>query len=163
MRDPASVLLSYQATVQSQQIVLDFLQRTSKAQMFHGTVFHAEPYTQIQEMMGIAGEDLYDLFIVLLVATFEHVLFNHPNSPLEDELERQGKEGVKGALASFENKVSPKLYKAIVELCDYRDWVAHGKRWTPIPPKPATVEVVSRQLEDFLVQANLNLPSSTEL
>lgn len=162
MRDLDSVLQSYSAAQHCRQITSNLLQKTRKHTVFHGTVFFGAPLDDATNLIGITTMDLDDLFIVLLVATFEHILFYHSNSPLVDEIERRDTSGVTAAIAKFESKVSPQLYEAITQLCQYRNWVAHGKRWIPQPPQPAGLKIVHQQLTNFLDQAGLNIiPSST--
>ena len=163
MRDLDSVLQSYNAAHQCQQLASNLLQKTRNHTLFHGTVFFGESLEDVTNLIGTTITDLDDLFIVLLIATFEHILFNHPNSPLQSDLARQGISGVTAAIEHFENKVSPPLYEAITQLCHYRNWVAHGKRWEAQPPQPLAPKTVYQQLTDFLDQAGFNLVhSSTE-
>lgn len=162
MRDLDSVLQSYYAARHCQQITSNLFQKTRKHTVFHGTIFFGAPLDDATNLIGTTTTDLDDLFTVMLVATFEHVLFHHPNSPLVNDIEQQGASGVTSAIAHFESKVSSHLYEAITQLCQYRNWVAHGKRWIPQPPQPAGVKIVHQQLTNFLGQAGLTIiPSST--
>jgi hypothetical protein len=163
MRSLDSVLQSYSAARQCQQITSNLLRKTRNHTSFHGTVFFGESLDDATNLIGTSTTDLDDLFIVLLIATFEQILFKHSNPPLMNDLERHDMSGVTAAIAHFENQVSPPLYEAITQLCEYRHWVAHGKRWSPQPPQPAGPKTVHQQLTDFLVQAKLAIiPSSTD-
>ena len=164
MRALDSVLQNYKAVLHSKQIASTVLNKSRKAVMFHGTVFHGESFDSVERLMTTTNSDLDDLFTLLLIATFEDILFNHPNSPLGDDLVRENVTGVTTAVKHFEDKVSQKQYLAITQLCRYRDWVAHGKRWSPPPPQPAGPDIVCQQLMDFLSQAGLQpIPSALDL
>ena len=97
-----------------------------------------------------------DLTIMSLVSVFERIIFNHPKSPLRSKSVNQ-KANVKDAVKHFQKKVSSREYEDTERLCDYRDWVAHGKRWDkPVPADPVSAH---HQLVEFLNQAGLRRES----
>ncbi|MDQ6735929.1 MAG: hypothetical protein M3Z35_17750 [Nitrospirota bacterium] len=157
-----SVLMSYKAALQSQQIVLSLVEKSSNRRMFHNTLFFAQSPDGVRSLMVATNADLDNVFIVLLVSTFEHILFNHPNSPVS---ESQRERGLAAAITSFKSKVSPRIYEAADELRRYRDWVAHGKRWQSDPDHPlaypAGPEIVCSQLTEFLSQSSLKPVTSS--
>jgi hypothetical protein len=113
----------------------------------------------VKELMGTTNADTEDLFILLLVSTFEHIIFNHPNSPLDDVLSRKGVSDLITAIPHFKDRVSSQTYDAVVRLCRYRNWIAHGRRWQATSDEPLSrsvdPEVAHAKLVEFLTQADL--------
>jgi hypothetical protein len=114
-----------------------------------------QPPNEANRLLAQAKAELNDWAILGLVSTFERILFTHARSPLRNKPDRKRKEGLHGAIKLFEKRVASVVYKDVDRLCDYRDWVVHGKRWE----KPAPADPVSayQRLMDFLIQAGLEM------
>ena len=112
-----------------------------------------QPPDETNRLLAQAKTELDDWAIIGLVSTFEHILFTHERSPLRNKSDRKRKEGLHNAIKLFEKRVAPVVYKDVDRLCDYRDWVVHGKRWE----KPAHADPINthQRLMHFLIQAGL--------
>ena len=153
MKDLDGARDAYIASVQCLAIVSELLTRSRKGTTFHGTIFASQPLDDAKRLVANAQAEIEDLAIVSLVSIFERVLFAHPKSPLRSKAVRQGTPGLSNALVHFKSRVVARVFEDAERLCEYRDWVAHGKRWI----RPAGVDPVSAHacLKEFLVQAGL--------
>lgn len=139
------VLDWYTFLLDSQKITSQLLLKSTKGGAFRGTIFFNRQLDEVQESFQAVQRELSDLIIVSLVAHFEERLASHV-----------GEEFTKLRLAvdKFETRVSPATFYDVQRLCDYRDWVSHGKRWTP--PTHADPELAHMRLSQFLKQSGVN-------
>lgn len=145
---------AYLTLVGCHTVTGELLRKSSKGSTFHGTVFQNQPLDETKRLLVEAKAELDDWAIVALLSVFEHILFDHPKSPLRNETAREGTRGLDKAVDHFKPLVSPRVFKDVKRLCQYRHWVAHGKRWEE---KPASADPISSHqgLVDFLTQAGL--------
>jgi hypothetical protein len=144
---------AYLTLVDCHTVTAELLRKSSKGSTFHRTVFLNQPLDETKRLMGQARRELDDWAIVSLVSIFERILFKHDRSPLSSKTPRERAEGLHNAIKQFKKRVSPRAYEDVERLCQYRDWVAHGRRWE----KPVHADPVSayQRLVDFLTQAGL--------
>jgi hypothetical protein len=148
-----AVLTAYHASIDCQGITSELLAKSRKGTMFHGTVFMNLQLDEARRQLNDAKLQLDDLTIVSLVSAFERIIFLNPASPVYSKPFRKGVTGLNDALKHFHSRVQKRVYDDAEQLCKYRDWVAHGKRWD----KPASADPVSahHQLIKFLSQSGL--------
>lgn len=123
--------------------------------MFHDTIFFGKSLDEAQTLLNASKEDLDNSTIVSLLAAFEHTVFLHRRSPVHSSQARNKENlgGLNEAIKRFKHQISPRTYRDTELLCEYRHWVAHGKRWE----KPSTADPANTHecLTDFLSQAEL--------
>lgn len=131
----------------------ELLGKSSKGTTFHGTVFQSRPLDETKRLLTQAKAELDDWAILSMVSTFERILFEHAKFPLRTKTLPEGTKKLNNAIKQFKKHVSLRTYEDVERLCNYRHWVAHGKRWG----KPAHADPVSthQRLVDFLIQAGL--------
>jgi hypothetical protein len=148
-----TILDAYLTLVDCHKVTAELLRKSSKGSTFHGTVFMGQPPDETARLLTQAKTELDDWAIVWLVSTFENILFNHEQSPLRSKPSRKGVQGMSAAIELFEKRVKPPVYKDVERLGDYRNLIAHGKRWgKPIPADPVSA---CQRLVEFLTQAGL--------
>lgn len=153
MKELDSARDAYLTSVDCLAIVSELLMKSRKGATFHGTIFASQLQESAKRLIADARAEIEDLAIVSLVSVFEKVLFSHPKSPLRGKAARQGTTGLSSSLVHFKSQVESRVYEDAERLWQYRNWVAHGKRYD----KPAGADPVSAHacLEEFLVQAGL--------
>lgn len=153
MTELGAIRDAYLTLVDCHTVTAELLRKSRKGITFHGTVFLNKPLDETKRLLAQAKAELDDWAIVSMVSLFERILFKHDRSPLRSKTLREGTEGLHNAIKQFKQRVLSGAYEDVERLCQYRDWVAHGKRWE----KPAHADPVSayQRLEDFLSQAGL--------
>ncbi|MBI4000815.1 MAG: hypothetical protein HY348_03420 [Nitrospira defluvii] len=154
MTELGTVLEAYLTLVDCHTVTVELLRKYSKGPTFHGTVFMGQPPDKTKRLLAQAKTELDDWAIVGLVSIFEHILFNHEQSPLRRKSLRKGAQGFNAAIKPFEKRIPHRTYEDVTRLGDYRHWVAHGKRWGERPPHADPVSA-HQQLVNFLTQAGL--------
>ncbi len=129
--------------------------KSTKGANFHETVFFGQVPDEAKRRLATAKSDLDDWAIVALLSVFERILFEHPQSPLLNKAAREGARGIDKAIEHFKPRVSSPVFEDVKRLGQYRNWVAHGKRWKE---RPASADPISsyQRLVDFLSQAGLD-------
>lgn len=138
------VLDWYRFLRDSNTITSDLLKKSTKGGSFRGTVFLNRQLDEVKATLQDAQRELSDLAIVSLVAEFEKQLAAH----LGEHFTK-----LHAAVSELEPTVSPAVFDDVQKLCDYRDWVSHGRRWTP--PAYADPELAYTRLSEFLRQSRI--------
>ena len=139
MNSLQKVLNWYISLTDSQKITSQLLLKSTKGGVFRGTVFLNRQLDEVQQTLQAAQRELSDLIIVSLVAHFEERLASHLG---------EGFTNLRVAVDRFKTQVHPATFEDVQRLCDYRHWVAHGKRWPP--PAHADPELAHMRLSEFL-------------
>lgn len=153
------ILLTYHVLNDSRQILLNFLKNkySLKGIAYQKAVVLSdinkeEKTEEAKTLLENAETELIDQTIVSLVSEFENIIFNHPKSLLREESGGRPR-GIEKAILHFESAVPEKIFEHTSRLCEYRNWVAHGKRWEkpnfPQPNPPTAYQVLC----DFLSKA----------
>ena len=144
---------AYLTLVDCQTVTAELLRKSSKGPTFHGTVFLNQPLGEAKRLLAKAKTELDDWAIVSLISMFERILLVHDRPSLRSKTLREETKGFPNAIKQFSKRVATRTYADVERLCEYRHWVAHGKRWG----KPAYADPVSayQRLVDFLIQAGL--------
>ena len=144
---------AYLTLVDCHTVTAELLRKSSKGSTFHRTVFLNQPLDETKRLLAQAKTELDDLAIVSLVSMFERILLKHDRTPLGSKTLREETKRLPHAIKQFGKRVDTRTYDDVERLCQYRNWVAHGKRWG----KPAYADPVSayQRLVDFLIQAGL--------
>ena len=153
MTELDAVLDAYLTLVDCHTVTAELLRKSSKGSTFHGTVFLNQPLDETKRLLAQARTELDDWAIVSLVSMFERILLKHDRTPLGSKTLREETKRLLHAIEQFGKRVDTRTYDDVERLCQYRHWVAHGKRWE----KPAYADPVStyQRLVDFLIQAGL--------
>lgn len=124
--------------------------------MFHNTIFFFnKSLDEAKNLLNLSKEEIADATVISLISAFEHTVFLYAKQSIEGKA--HGQESIGGGLNEvikrFKPAISPRTYEDTELLCQYRHWVAHGKRWD----KPTTADPVNTHkcLTDFLTQADL--------
>ena len=144
---------AYLTLVDCQTVTAELLRKSSKGSTFHGTVFLNQPLGEAKRLLARAKTELDDWAIVSLISMFERILLVHDRPSLRSKTLREETKRLPHAIKQFGKHVDTRTYDDVERLCQYRHWVAHGKRWE----KPAYADPVStyQRLVDFLIQAGL--------
>lgn len=145
MNSLQKVLDWYISLTDSQKITSQLLLKSTKGGVFRGTVFLNRQLDEVQQTLQAAQRELSDLIVVSLVAHFEERLASHLG---------EGFIKLQGAVDQFKPKVHPATFEDAQRLCDYRHWVAHGKRWPP--PAQADPTLAHMCLSEFLKQSGID-------
>ena len=152
------VLRSYHILNDSRQVLLNFLinKFSIKGVAFQETVFFSDLNTEektkvVRQLLENARPELIDQTIVSFVSEFENIIFNHPKSLLREESGGRPR-GIKKAIQFLKSNLPQKTFDDTFQLCNYRDWIAHGKRWEQPIPQPNPPEAY-QALCDFLNEA----------
>ena len=144
---------TYLTLVNCHTVTAELLRKSSKGPTFHGTVFQNKSLNEAKRLLAQARTELDDWAILSLVSMFERILLKHDRTPLGSKTLREETKRLPHAIKQFGKHVDTRTYDDVERLCQYRHWVAHGKRWG----KPAHADPVSayQRLVDFLIQAGL--------
>lgn len=153
MTNLTEALENYRASLSCQEIVDDLLNKSRKGTVFHNTICFNKSLDQARALLVQAKTEIADFSVVSLISVFERIVFNHPESPLRSKVHRKRSSGLNDAILHFKTQVSPRVYDDVNRLCEYRDWVAHGRRWE----KPCEADPVNTYqcLIQFLEQAGI--------
>ena len=144
---------AYLTLVDCHTVTAELLRKSSKGSTFHGTGFFNQPLGEAKRLLARAKTELDDWAIVSLISMFERILLVHDRPSLRSKTLREETKGFPNAIKQFSKRVATRTYADVERLCEYRHWVAHGKRWG----KPGYADPVSayQRLVDFLIQAGL--------
>lgn len=134
-------------------IISSLLPKSFKNTSYSETVFLNKTPEEAKVMIQQARIELVDLTIVSLISAFENIIFNHDKSLFKKGTGQEKEKNIRSAIAHFQSEVPQKVFEDTLRLCDYRDWVAHGKRWDNpenVQTDPATAYQV---LAKFLTKA----------
>lgn len=143
----------YLTLVDCHTVTADLLRKSSKGSTFRRTVFQNQPLDEAKRLLAQAKTELDDWAIVSLVSIFERILLEHDRPPLRSKTLREETKGLPNAIKQFRKLVATRTYDDVERLREYRNWVAHGKRWgNPVHADPVSAY---QRLVDFLIQAGL--------
>jgi hypothetical protein len=144
-------------------------QRIPKA-IIRKHVFHNEPESSCLESIEKARNELEDLVVLSLVATFERTLrefvMERPRGilgggPIDDAIHSEIMKDIEywnlpeRLIGVFQEHIESTHRGLVKQIIGYRNWVAHGKK-TEIPPSGSiSPEKAFKHLSDFLVKAKL--------
>jgi hypothetical protein len=146
--DLDAILNTHHTSLDCLDIVGNLLVRSSKGAIFHNTIFFNKSLDQAHDLLRSSKEELADSAIVSLLSTFERIVFSHLGSTRKTQ-----NQGLNEVIKHFKKRVSIRTYHDTELLCEYRHWVAHGKRW----PQPSAADPANTHkcLTDLLKQAGV--------
>lgn len=135
------------------------------------SAFYDQPHEHVDSRLTFAGENIDNLVVLHIVATFERLLRDRVASVIESSDLR--KDGFKAnirrqciadsefwqyadRLIDLFDSVSNNLRMQAKQLVRFRDWVAHGRRLVePEPPSNCTPVFAYQTVKQFLLEAQL--------
>lgn len=161
-RDSLRLALHIAASVPSSALSTDIIPRKS--------IFQSAPSDEVKQKLQKAQQELDDLTIVALWASFEQQVLDHIEQVVHRTLKQKRKDRLqqrvlqaclknsrywhfKEVLDLYKAIIDPQLVGNVKQVLQYRNWVAHG-RTSPMPPNIMPRAAYER-LKDFLDQLKL--------
>lgn len=153
----------YEIAMESQHVVLEIL-NSAPHNIPANTVIGSKEPREIKNNLIVAENELNDLTILSLIASFEQLVLDFTVKIVNENIEntknplfyKMSKYAFKNAdrwhfvdiLDLFKSVINPQIIGDVKQVYKYRNWVAHGKK----DRKPLTLEpyIAHERLSQFL-------------
>ena len=162
----------YEAARDSLRIVRSLLETQPDAippSLAAGTVFETQPRSEVLQRLRQAEQELDDLTIVALWASFEQQVLDHLEQAVQRTLKQKRRDRLQQRILQerlakprywrfeevldlYKEIIDPQLVGDVKQVLQYRNWVAHG-RTSRMPPN-IIPRIAYERLKDFLGQLN---------
>jgi hypothetical protein len=167
------ILQSYNTTRDALRMAQRVVQQNITGAITDRHSFFGQTVQENESRLQTAQEELDTTVVLSLVAAFERLLRNHVMQELDQQLTcaNEVHRGIRTQvnhdvefwriaddLVAVFVTVSANVRGQARQMVEFRDWVAHGKRWKSVPEAPSTNVIpvyAHRILSDFLRSAGV--------